>query len=136
MTFFVLSEAIFSVLRDHHDEPRQWITENQRRIQERARADGGGVFLSILEDFCKQRPEKLRFFFEDYPGCRERYIRQKADESRQHACTNQLEGLNRDRKNLVEIRAEGVKYFEGDEWQRMRRRLGMEAKDVQRDIET
>lgn len=122
MNFTILSESIVSIIRDYHPEPRQWIQENQRYIQDKARADGTERFLSALELFCRQRQGKLNFFFQDYAGFR--YQASGGSPGTVRTKARQMDqSIEKDMEHVAEIRAEGLTYFQGEEWQAFKRSL-------------
>ncbi len=123
MNFTILKATIQATIKDYHPHPLAWVEEHERIIRERATADGCGTFLKALELYLEQRNGKLRFFFEDYASYRHQaqggspgWLRRAPQEQMDRTIKEDLE-------HVAEIRAEGLAYFEGSEWQAFKRSL-------------
>ncbi len=89
-------EAV-ELLEPYHDRAAWFVTENRRDLIELAGRDGRKVVRGALLICVNSRIAKLEYFVKDYPGYRQKYIREKAEgEKDARATDRKLRQLRKD----------------------------------------
>jgi len=94
-------EAV-ELLEPYHDRAATFVMENRRELVELVARDGRKVVRGALLMCANSRIGKLEYFIKDYPGYRQKYVREAAKGEQEYTATRR--SLERQRKEGKESR--------------------------------